>query len=406
MTDRPDLGAALAAAYPELAAVAAVAPDPVYLVGGAVRDLILGRGRADIDLVVEGDPAALAAALGAEPLVTHPRFGTMKVDWNGEELDLAASRRESYARPGALPTVELGAPIRTDLARRDFTVNAMAIPLADPTDLLDPYDGQVDLREGLLRAIHDRSFLDDPTRAIRAARYAGRFGFELEPGTRDLLLATDLGTVTPERRAEELRRMAAEERGVRGLELLAGWGLVEPRPGGESFALARDVERLLAMPAWAGEVDRPDAILAAAGVLEAAPTDGREVGTVESPGDEEEISIPAAGADRSPAADPVFRRAAELATARPTRPSEGAALARGVDPLVLVLARGMGAGWLDNWLDWRQVRLEIGGADLTAAGLSGPAVGRGLDAALAAKLDGEAPNRADELRVALAAAGA
>ena len=133
-----------------------------------MRDLILGRGRADIDLVVEGDPAALAAALGAEPLASHSRFGTMKVDWNGEEIDLAGARRESYVRPGALPTVDLGAPIRTDLARRDFTVNAMAIPLAGPADLLDPYDGQADLRAGLLRVIHDRSFVDDPTRAIRA----------------------------------------------------------------------------------------------------------------------------------------------------------------------------------------------------------------------------------------------
>src|SRR5882757_3430514 len=268
MTTSGGLPEALAAAYPELAEVAAATPDPVYLVGGAVRDLIMGRGRADIDLVVEGDPAALAAALGAEPLVSHSRFGTMKVDWNGEELDLAASRRESYARPGALPTVELGAPIRTDLARRDFTINAMAIPLADPADLLDPYDGQVDLRDGLLRVIHDQSFVDDPTRAIRAARYASRFGFGIEPHTRELLQASDLTTVTPERRAEELRRLAREERGVRGLELLAGWGLVEPRPGGESFALARDVDRLLAAPDWVGEVDRADAILAATGVLD------------------------------------------------------------------------------------------------------------------------------------------
>src|SRR6195952_1520508 len=259
MTSSGGLPEALAAAYPELAEVAAAAPDPVYLVGGAVRDLILGRGRADIDLVVEGDPAALAAALGAEPLVTHPRFGTMKVDWNGEEIDLAAARRESYVRPGALPTVDLGAPIRTDLARRDFTVNAMAIPLAEPADLLDPYDGQVDLRDGLLRVIHDRSFVDDPTRAIRAARYASRFGFGIEPHTRELLQAADLTSVTPERRAEELRRLAREERGVRGLELLAGWGLVEPRPGGESFALAREVDRLLAPPPWVGEVGRADA---------------------------------------------------------------------------------------------------------------------------------------------------
>jgi tRNA nucleotidyltransferase (CCA-adding enzyme) len=382
MSDRLDLAEALAASYPELAEVAAAAPDPVYLVGGAVRDLILGRGRADIDLVVEGDPASLAAALGAEPVVSHPRFGTIKVDWNGEQLDLAAARRESYARPGALPKVELGAPIRTDLARRDFTINAMAIPLAAPTDLLDPYDGQVDLRAGLLRTIHDRSFIDDPTRAIRAARYATRFGFELEPHTRDLLLATSLGTVTPDRRAEELRRLAAEGRGVKGLELLTGWGLVESRPGGESFALARDVERLLAAGPWAGEADRPDAILAAAGVLD-----------------------PPAASLTDPASPDPVARASALAAAHPSRPSAAAALARGVDPLVLVLARAMGAVWLDDWLRRREVTLEINGADLIAAGLSGPAIGRGLDAALAAKLDGDAPTRADELRVALAAAG-
>ena len=367
MTSGRGLSEALAAAYPELAEVAAAAPDPVYLVGGAVRDLIRGQGRADIDLVVEGDPAALAAALGAEPVVSHSRFGTMKVDWNGEEIDLAASRRERYARPGALPTVELGAPIRTDLARRDFTVNAMAIPLADPEDLLDPYDGQVDLRAGLLRVIHDRSFVDDPTRAIRAARYAARFDFELEAGTEALLRATDLDSVTPERRAEELRRLAREATGVKGLELLAGWGMIEPREGGLEWANA--VDGVLGTAAWAGEVDRPDAILAAAGALDAPPDVDK------------------------------------LAAANPTRPSEGAALARGVDPLVLVLARAKGAAWLDDWLTWREVTLGITGADLTAAGLAGRAIGVALDAALAAKLDGEASTRADELRVALAAVG-
>jgi tRNA nucleotidyltransferase (CCA-adding enzyme) len=372
MTTSRGLSEALAAAYPELAEVAGAAPDPVYLVGGAVRDLILGRGRADIDLVVEGDPTALAAALGAEPVVSHSRFGTMKVDWNGEEIDLAAARRERYARPGALPTVDLGAPIRTDLGRRDFTVNAMAIPLADPEDLLDPYDGRRDLRAGLLRVIHDRSFVDDPTRAIRAARYAARFGFELEEGTEALLRAADLESVTPERRAEELRRLAREASGVKGLELLAEWGLSEPRDGGLEWA--RAVDQILGTPPWAGEVDRADAILAAAGVLEPPDIPGR--------------------------ADAV-ERSVELASASPSRPSEGAALARGVDPLVLVLARAKGAAWLDAWLEWREVTLEISGADLTAAGLSGPAIGTALDGALAAKLDGEAATRADELRIAL-----
>jgi tRNA nucleotidyltransferase (CCA-adding enzyme) len=363
MTDERHLEEAFAAAYPELAEIAAAAPDPVYLVGGAVRDLLLGRGRGDIDLAVEGDPRALAAALGAEPLAEHSRFGTLKVAWGGEELDLAATRRERYSRPGALPRVEVGAPIRTDLARRDFTVNAMAVPLADPRELLDPYDGGADLRAGVLRVIHDGSFVDDPTRAIRAARYAARFGFGVEPGTRELLLATDLATVSPERRAEELRRLAGEEDATRGLELLAGWGLVELRPGGESLALARDVNRLLAAPPWEGEAERAETILAAALGPEAGERD--------------------------------------LADARPASPSEGVALVRGRDPIEIVLARAAGAEWLDEWLAWREVRLEITGTDLSAAGLSGPAIGEALAAALAAKQDGNATTRADELRIAL-----
>jgi tRNA nucleotidyltransferase (CCA-adding enzyme) len=361
MTSGDELAKALAGAYPELADVAAAAPDPVYLVGGAVRDLLLGRGRADIDLVVEGDPAALAGALGAEPVAAHSRFGTLKVDLDGHEVDIAAARRESYVRPGALPTVDLGAPIRTDLARRDFTVNAMAVPLAEPRELIDPYDGQVDLEAGVLRVIHGGSFVDDPTRAIRAARYAARFGFGIEPRTRELLRATDLATVTVERRGGELRRLAQEESAVRALELLAGWGLVEPREGGESLALAREVNRLTAAPPWSMEADRAEAILAAA----LGPWDDA------------------------------------FARQMPARPSEGVRLARGRDPIELVLARAAGAAWLDDWLSWREVSLEINGVDLTAAGLTGPAVGEALERALAAKLDGEAETRADELRLAL-----
>ncbi|MBS1846476.1 MAG: CCA tRNA nucleotidyltransferase [Actinobacteria bacterium] len=361
MTSGDELAKALAGAYPELAKVEAVALDPVYLVGGAVRDLLLGRGRADIDLVVEGDPQALGRALGAESLAAHSRFGTLKVDLDGHEVDIAAARRESYARPGALPTVEVGAPIRTDLARRDFTVNAMAVDLAEPRELIDPYDGQADLEGGILRTIHAGSFVDDPTRAIRAARYAARFSFAIEPRTRELLQDTDLSTVTPERRWAELRKLAEEANAVRGLELLAGWGLVEPREGGESFALARDVDRLLAAPPWIGEADRAEAILAAA---------------------------------LGPWRDP-------FAGLAPTLPSEGVRMARGHDPIELVLSRAAGATWLDDWLQWRQVGLEITGTDLVAAGLEGPAIGEALERALSAKLDGKAPTRADELRLAL-----
>ena len=396
MTSGDELAEALGGAYPELADVAATAPDPVYLVGGAVRDLLLGRGRGDIDLVVEGDPRDLAAALGAEIVESHQRFGTLKValgrDGQGgsqvrsgkqgiprgvEILDIVAARRESYARPGALPTVELGAPIRTDLARRDFTVNAMAVPLAEPRELIDPYDGQVDLQAGVLRVIHRASFVDDPTRALRAARYAARFGFEIEPGTLELLEATDLATVTSDRRWGELRKLAEEESAVRALELLAGWGLIDSREGGESFALAHEVDRLMAAPPWSEEADRAEAILAAA-----------------------------LGPEPRPRLSPSGRQASGqrggLAEARPSRPSEAVRLARGHDAIELVLARAAGAGWLDDWLRWREVRLEITGTDLTAAGLTGPAVGEALEAALNAKLDGNASTRAAELRIALA----
>ncbi len=362
-----NLAEALSDAYPELAAVAAAGGGDVYLVGGAVRDLLLGRGRADLDIVVVGDPERLAAELGAETLAAHQRFATAKVWLDGHELDIAAARTETYARPGALPTVAPATEIEADLARRDFTINAMALPLADPGRLVDPHGGRADLEAGLLRVLHPASFVDDPTRALRAARYAARFGFEPEAGTAPLLRDADLGTVSAARRAAELRRLAAEPNAALGFALLAEWGLVELRPGG--VELAAVVSELLAGKRWRGEVERADAVLAAA---------------------------------CGPA-----RREVELAAASPSRPSQAVALARGCDGVELALGRALGAEWLDRYLDeWRGVTLAIDGDDLLAAGVPrGPALGRGLAAALTAKLDGEVADREQELACALAAAG-
>src|SRR3954451_22837564 len=181
-----ELAQALREAHPELGTVRAAARQPIYLVGGAVRDLLLGRERADVDLMVEGDATALAAELGGANS-EHDRFGTVKVDVEGHEVDIAGARTETYEKPGALPTVTPAASVEEHLARRDFTVNAMAIPLQGEPRLLDPHGGKSDLEQGLLRVLHDRSFVDDPTRAIRAARYASRFGFRLEPRTERLL---------------------------------------------------------------------------------------------------------------------------------------------------------------------------------------------------------------------------
>ncbi len=359
------LGDALATTYPELGGVVAAAGDrPVYLVGGAVRDLLLGRGRSDIDLVVVGDAAELGAELGGE-VVAHERFATAKVRLDGHEVDVAAARAESYPRPGALPEVEPAGDIEADLARRDFTVNAMAVPLQGEARLIDPHGGRADLESGLLRVLHSRSFADDPTRALRAARYAARFGFELEKKTGTLLREADLSTVSQERRTADLLRLAAEPDAPRGFVLLAEWGLVDLRPDG--VELAARVADLLSAPPWQGIVPRDRAVLAAA----CGPA-GREV---------------------------------ELAATRPKRPSEAVSRARGGDPVELVLARALGADWLDRYQrEWRSVRLEIDGEDLIAAGVSqGPALGRGLAEALRRKLDGEIAGREQELEAALAA---
>ncbi|HWC07793.1 MAG TPA: hypothetical protein VG458_01955 [Solirubrobacterales bacterium] len=360
------LGEAMREAYPELARVGETASDPVYLVGGAVRDLLLGRGRADVDLVVEGDPERLAADLGVAPYANHDRFGTLKLELDGHEVDIATARAESYPEPGALPVVEPGASLEADLARRDFTVNAMAVPLAGETELVDPHGGLADLEGGLLRVLHPASFVDDPTRAIRAARYAARLGLALEAETEGLLRETDPGAVSEDRWRAELSRLAAEPTAPEGFEKLAGWGVL--RLGARWDVLAAALPELLADSPWAGEVDGAEAWMAAA----MGPDELGE----------------------------------DLASAHPTQPSQAWSLARGHEPTELLLARALGAEWLDDYMGvWREVELEIDGADLIAAGVpEGPALGRGLAAALRAKLDGEVGGREQELAAALAAA--
>lgn len=361
-----DIAETLGTVYPELAAVHdAAGGKPVYLVGGAVRDLLLGQGRTDIDLVVEGDATALASRLGGE-VVEHERFATAKARLGAHDVDIATARSETYPHPGALPEVEPTAGIAADLARRDFTINAMAIPLRRDAELIDPHHGRADLESGLLRILHPGSFDDDPTRALRAARYAARFGFVLEPDTGDLLREADLGTVSADRREAELLRVANETEAARGFALLAEWGLLElPDRGVE---LAARVAGLLTEPLWADVARRDEAILAAAL--------GRRGG------------------------------ANALAAADPERPSDAVQLARAASPVELILARSLGAEWLDRYLgEWRVVALEIRGEDLIAAGVpQGPAVGLGLAAALRRKLDGEISGREEELAVALSAA--
>ena len=338
---------------------------PAYLVGGVVRDLLLGREVADLDVAIEGGAEALMDLPGFS-LERDALFLTGRLEQGGVKIDVAQTRAETYSAPGALPEVR-PASIGEDLARRDFTINAMALPLNGDRQLIDPHAGLDDLRAGLLRILHERSFVDDPTRALRAARYAARFGFELAPDTELLLRDADLSTVSEDRIDNELARIAAEDDPSAALRLLVDWGVMPSLDPGAPDRVA-EVTRLASDEAWSGWVDRELAVVLA--IVRPLP------------------------------------QIRELAAATPERPSEAVRLAATWDPAQLLVARALGAEWLDRYAgEWRHVRLEVSGDDLLAEGIpEGPAVGRGLQAALSGKLDGEISGREEELRIALAAA--
>ncbi|MFQ6029869.1 MAG: CCA tRNA nucleotidyltransferase [Dehalococcoidia bacterium] len=190
---------------------------PVYLVGGPVRDLLLDAPIKDLDFVIEGEAPALAAQLAQEAggeVVVHSRFGTATVVLGGARVDVVTARREVYPQPGALPEVTPGS-IADDLARRDFSINAMALPLQEGhPPVLDPQGGGDDLEQGIIRTLHPNSFVDDPTRIWRAVRYEQRLGFKLESETaRQLRQALDSGclaSVSPDRVRHELERILGE----------------------------------------------------------------------------------------------------------------------------------------------------------------------------------------------------
>jgi tRNA nucleotidyltransferase (CCA-adding enzyme) len=338
---------------------------PAYLVGGVVRDLLLGREVADLDVAIEGSAEALTYLPGFS-LEREGLFLTGRLEQGNAKIDIAQTRAEGYPAPGALPEVR-PASITEDLARRDFTVNAMAFPLGGDRQLLDPHGGLDDLRAGLLRVLHDGSFIDDPTRALRAARYAARFGFELEPETARLLREADLSTVSEDRIDNELRRIASEDDPAAALRLIAGWEVM-PSLDHQAPERVAEVTRLASAPPWSEWVDRELAVMLA--IVRPLP------------------------------------QIRELAAATPERPSEAARLAGPWDPAQLLVARAIGAEWLDRYAaEWRHVGLEITGTDLLAEGVpEGPDVGRGLEAALSGKLDGEISGRAEELLIAVAAA--
>jgi len=266
-----------------------------------------------------------------------------------------------------LPEVE-PADIESDLARRDFTINAIAVDLDDPEVLIDPHGGVEDLRRGAIRVLHPGSFSDDPTRALRAARYVARLGFDIDHRTADLLREVDLKTVSPKRLRSEMALISDEPGALEALRLVSAWGLIAISE--EDLGLIAAAFNTLERPAWRGFCSRAEVVDAVVG-----------------------------GSDSGE-----FRELLEY----PGSPSRARATAERHDPVQALLARASGAEWLDNWLsEWRGIEIEISGNDLVDAGIErGRAVGAGLDAAMEAALDSGVADRESQLSVALEAARA
>jgi tRNA nucleotidyltransferase (CCA-adding enzyme) len=382
------------------AVVALDGEDAVYVVGGAVRDLLLDREPRELDFVVEGDAVAVARRaaerLGGRVTV-HERFGTATVEAPEATFDLAGARRERYERPGALPDVELGASLREDLARRDFTVNAIALHLTDGELFWFPR-AEEDLRSGRLRVLHDGSFRDDPTRLLRLVRYGARLGFEPEPHTDDLAAQAvadgALATVTGPRLGAEIRLLLQEPLpdALAALER-HGIGAAVLGPG---FAVDR--ERVMT----AIDLTPPDAsaaLAAFAATLVGEPGLGATLDRLGFPGPERD-TVAAAATRAEPLARALNDASDDAGLWRALR-------AQAPESVAVAAASGGNPEAARRWLgDVRHRRLAITGDDFVAAGLAGPPVGAALDAATKAMLEGRAQTREAQLAAGLEAAGA
>jgi tRNA nucleotidyltransferase (CCA-adding enzyme) len=399
------LGPAARDVVAAVAAAAAARGMRAFLVGGVVRDALggLGAERHDLDVVVEGDGVAVARAVagarGLPPRAVreHERFGTASVAFPQLTLDVVTARAERYEFPGALPRV-VPATMGQDLARRDFTVNAMAVELASQDfGLLDPFGGREDVRRRRLRVLHPLSFVEDPTRIFRAARYAARLGFQVDRWTaRAQSLALALGpypALSGQRLAAELAlivRDAAPEVALRRLGTGGALRLLDARYR-FSPSTAAQVGRLPAALAWV-----------AARHLRVAPL---EVALVALLGAQPPDVAQGVARRLALSGAPLARLKRALATPAPPPPSGPpsvrARALRGVDDLGLV-AWWLGGGddgraTADWFLAARAVRPALHGDDLVALGVAaGPDVARVLEQLRDGRLDGAITDRDGE----------
>ncbi len=387
---------------------------PVFAVGGFVRDLLLESPAPDVDLVVEGDGLAFARQLCEElggSLVIHKDFATAAVEGAAGpggtalgRIDIASARREQYDAPGALPVVSV-ATVEEDLRRRDFSVNALALALQPSTfgRLVDPLGGWLDLRRRRLRPLHPLSFVEDPTRIFRAARYASRLRFRLDAGgVRALRLALRVGdypALSGQRLRAELDLLASEPRGWRGLELLLKWGGLKLWEQGYLVSSrgpnrVRAAERLCS---WARRVgiglDPSEVALIALLADQRAPIVTRCLARLALSGE------PFSRLYAAATAAPLARR---LDGGRWRRPSEVALALQSCAIQVLVGAWLHGGARARRRIQWflsrgRRVRPLLSGDDVVALGVPrGPDVGECLAALRRLRLDGVVRTRSQE----------
>ena len=392
---------------PVFEAVAAVSEpfEGVYLVGGTVRDILLGERNFDVDIAVEGDAIALAQALAdalGGRVRAHRKFGTAVVIYGADErVDVVTARTEFYDAPAALPTVE-HASIREDLFRRDFTINAMAVSLkgADIGRLVDPFGGRRDLEAKTIRVLHNLSFIDDPTRIFRAIRYENRYGFRMDE--RSLRLARGciemglVGDLSSARLRDELEALLEEgevEHSILRLGELGADRAIHPHLAAdeEAVALLRRLTALrdryeLDVPAWrlglAVLARRlpPDEVYQWLQRLKVRRRDAQRIAAAVTVGPRllERLEKGAEPADVVGVADPYA----------PDAPLYALGLAD-VEPLHAYFQR------------LRDVRLEVSGADLAELGLGeSPRVGEILAELRRRKLNGELDGRDSELAAA------
>ncbi len=377
-----------------------------YLVGGPVRDHLLGVPMHDLDIAVVGSAPALAQKLADSVggrLTVHPRFGTatVRTPEGSRAIDFVTARRETYARPGALPDVEPGTII-DDLGRRDFTINAMAIPIGgEDSALVDPHNGRADLDTGIIRTLHPNSFQDDPTRIFRAIRYEQRFGFRIADATlADIEAALGggaLGTISGPRIDNELGHMISEAAPLPALRRATELGaLAAIHPSMPTAAHWDRLEGWSSVPPGAPADGRKWPACWDAALFWTLTADQVASSAMKNP----------YRTRRARYIDTLKHRLSDL-TVQGLTPSEVCALlddpsSENFEPYALTVALAFAepeaAERIRRYLtEWRDVKPLLRGSDLLELGVPvGPGVGEALTALRKARLDGVTNSRRDE----------